>query len=176
MKNYNNEKLSDNFYELYIGNKRKAIRNKSAYILTWALFAQIFFGNEKSFKFSFIVSSISGIITMISNSRFKSNKKHYKESLENLDNVTKELILLGYDLDANALYNGSTLYIGDGVIEFSDKYGDNYYICEFEENGCYRYYELANGDLDACLKDETMHNDITKVIKRGLNKSKQDKK
>ena len=36
MKNYNNEKLSDNFYELYIGNKRKAIRNKSAYILTWA--------------------------------------------------------------------------------------------------------------------------------------------
>ncbi len=112
---------------------------------------------------------------MVSNFKFKSNKKHYKESLENLDNVTKELILLGYDLDANALYNG-TYYIGDGVIEFSDKYGDNYYICEFEENGCYRYYELANDDLDACFLDETMHNDITKAIKRGLNKSKQDKK
>lgn len=174
MKKYNNEKLSDNFYELYIENKRKAIRNKSAYILTWALFAQIFFGNEKSFKFSFIVSGISGIITMVSNSRFKSNKKHYKESIENLDNVTKELILLGYDLDDDALYNG-TLYI-DGVIEFSDKYDNNYYIYEKEENECYKYYELANGNLDACLKDEMMHNDITKVIRRGLNKSKQDKK
>ena len=64
---------------------------------------------------------------MVSNFKFKSNKKHYKESLENLDNVTKELILLGYD-------------------------------------------------LDACFLDETMHNDITKAIKRGLNKSKQDKK
>lgn len=176
MKKYNNRKLSDNFYEVYIGDKRRVVKNKSAYILSCALFSQILFGNEKSFKFSFIVSSISGIITVISNTMFNINEDDYKESLENLDNVTKELILLGYDLDANALYNGSTLYIGDGVIEFSDKYGDNYYICEFEENGCYRYYELANGDLDACLKDETMHNDITKVIKRGLNKSKQDKK
>ena len=44
------------------------------------------------------------------------------------------------------------------------------------ENKCYKYYSLTNDYLDACLKDEMMHNDITKVIRRGLNKSKQDKK
>ena len=124
--------------------------------------------------FSFIVSSISGIITVISNTMFNINEDDYKESIENLDNVTKELILLGYDLDDDALYNG-ILYT-DGVIEFSDKYDNNYYVYEKEENGYYKYYTLANGDLDACFKDEMMHNDITKVIRRGLNKSKQNKK
>lgn len=138
------------------------------------MFSQILFGNEKSFKFSFIVSSISGIITVISNTMFNINEDNYKESIENLDNVTKELILLGYDLDDDALYNG-TLY-KDEVIEFSNKYDNNYYIYEKKENKCYKYYELTNDNLDACLKDEMMNNDITKVIKRGLNKSKQDKK
>ncbi len=138
------------------------------------MFSQILFGNEKSFKFSFIVSSISGIITVISNTMFNINEDNYKESIENLDNVTKELILLGYDLDDDVLYNG-TLY-KDGVIEFSNKYDNNYYIYEKKENKCYKYYELTNDNLDACLKDEMMNNDITKVIKRGLNKSKQDKK
>lgn len=138
------------------------------------MFSQILFGNEKSFKFSFIVSSISGIITVISNTMFNINEDNYKESIENLDNVTKELILLGYDLDDDALYNG-TLY-KDGVIEFSNKYDNNYYIYEKKENKCYKYYELTNDNLDACLKDEMMNNDITKVIKRGLKKSKQDKK
>ena len=79
-----------------------------------------------------------------------------------------------YDLDDDALYNG-ILYT-DGVIEFSDKYDNNYYVYEKEENGYYKYYTLANGDLEACLKDEMKHNDITKVIRRGLNKSKQNKK
>lgn len=138
------------------------------------MFSQILFGNEKSFKFSFIVSSISGIITVISNTMFNINEDNYKESIENLDNVTKELILLGYDLDDDALYNG-TLY-KDEVIEFSNKYDNNYYIYEKKENKCYKYYELTNDNLDACLKDEMMNNDIIKVIKRGLNKSKQDKK
>ncbi len=134
------------------------------------MFSQILFGNEKSFKFSFIVSSISGIITVISNTMFNINEDNYKESIENLDNVTKELILLGYDLDDDVLYNG-TLY-KDGVIEFSNKYDNNYYIYEKKENKCYKYYELTNDNF----KDEMMNNDITKVIKRGLNKSKQDKK
>lgn len=105
---------------------------------------------------------------------FNINEDDYKESIENLDNVTKELILFGYDLDDDALYNG--IIYTDGVIEFSDKYDNNYYVYEKEENGYYKYYTLANGDLDACFKDEMMHNDITKVIRRGLNKSKQDKK
>ena len=174
MKKYNNRKLSDNFYEVYIGDKRREVKNISAYTLSCALFSQILFGNEKSFKFSFIVSSISGIITVISNTMFNINEDDYKESIENLDNVTKELILFGYDLDDDALYNG-TLY-KDGVIEFSNKYDNNYYIYEKKENKCYKYYELTNDNLDACLKDEMMNNDITKVIKRGLNKSKQDKK
>lgn len=174
MKNYNNRKLSDNICEAHIGDKRREVKNKSTYILSCALFSQILFGNEKSFKFSFIVSSISGIITVISNTMFNINEDDYKESIENLDNVTKELILFGYDLDDDALYNG-ILYT-DGVIEFSDKYDNNYYIYEKEENKCYKYYSLTNDNLDACLKDEMMHNDITKVIRRGLNKSKQDKK
>ncbi len=174
MKKYNNRKLSDNICEAHIGDKRREIKNKSTYILSCALFSQIFFGNEKSFKFSFIVSSISGIITVISNTMFNINEDDYKESIENLDNVTKELILLGYDLDDDALYNG-TIYT-DGVIKFSDKYDNNYYVYEKEENKCYKYYSLTNDNLDACLKDEMMHNDITKVIRRGLNKSKQNKK
>ena len=174
MKKYNKRKLSDNICEAHIGDKRKEVKNKSAYILSCALFSQIFFGNEKSFKFSFIVSSISGIITVISNTMFNINEDDYKESIENLDNVTKELILLGYDLDDDALYNG-TIYT-DGVHEFSDKYDNNYYVYEKEENKCYKYYSLTNDNLDACLKDEMMHNDITKVIRRGLNKSKQNKK
>lgn len=170
----NNEKLLDNFYEVYIGYNMKEIKNISTYTLSCALLTQILFGNEKSFKFSFIVSSISGIITVISNTLFNINEDNYKESIENLDNVTKELILFGYDLDDDALYD--CILYKDGVIEFSDKYDNNYYVYEKEENGYYKYYELANGDLDACLKDEMMHNDITKVIRRGLNKGKQDKK
>ena len=174
MKKYNKRKLSDNICEAHIGDKRREVKNKSAYILSCALFSQILFGNEKSFKFSFIVSSISGIITVISNTMFNINEDDYKESMENLDNVTKELILLGYDLDDDALYNG-TIYT-DGVIEFSDNYDNNYHVYEKEENKCYKYYSLTNDNLDACLKDEMMHNDITKVIRRGLNKSKQNKK
>lgn len=121
------DRLSDNIYEVYVGDKIKNVKNISAYTLAWTLFLQIFLGNERSYKFSFVVSSISGIIAAVSNAIFNFNKKYYNESIENLDNLTKELILLGYD-------------------------------------------------LDACLLDETLHNDITKVIKRGLNKSKQDKK
>lgn len=168
------DRLSDNIYEVYVGDKIKNVKNISAYTLAWTLFLQIFLGNERSYKFSFVVSSISGIIAAVSNAIFNFNKKYYNESIENLDNVTKELILLGYDLDDDALCN-STFYV-DGLIEFTDKYDNNYYIYEKEENGYYKYYTLANVDLDACLLDETLHNDITKVIKRGLNKSKQDKK
>lgn len=168
------DRLSDNIYEVYVGDKIKNVKNISAYTLAWTLFLQIFLGNERSYKFSFVVSSISGIIAAVSNAIFNFNKKYYNESIENLDNVTKELILLGYDLDDDALCN-STFYV-DGLIEFTDKYDNNYYIYEKEENECFKYYELANNDLDACLLDETLHNDITKVIKRGLNKSKQDKK
>ena len=165
------DKLSDELYEVYIGDKRKDIKKKSAYVLTCALFSQILFGNEKSFKFSFIVSSISGIITVISNTMFNINEDDYKESIENLDNVTKELILFGYDLDDDALCNAT--FYKDGVIEFSDKYENYYYIYEKKENNDYKYYELVNDNLDFCLKDEKMHTDITKVIKKGLNKSKQ---
>ena len=168
------DRLSDNIYEVYVGDKIKNIKNISAYTLAWTLFLQIFLGNERSYKFSFVVSSISGIIAAVSNAIFNFNKKYYNESIENLDNVTKELILLGYDLDDDALYDGT--FYKDGVIEFSDKYDNNHYVYEKEENGYYKYYTLANGDLDACLKDEMMHNDITKVIRRGLNKSKQNKK
>lgn len=168
------DRLSDNIYEVYVGDKIKNVKNISAYTLAWTLFLQIFLGNQRSYKFSFVVSSISGIIAAVSNAIFNFNKKYYNESIENLDNVTKELILLGYDLDDDALCN-STFYV-DGLIEFTDKYDNNYYIYEKEENEYYKYYTLANGDLDACLLDETLHNDITKVIKRGLNKSKQDKK
>lgn len=168
------DRLSDNIYEVYVGDKIKNIKNISAYTLAWTLFLQIFLGNERSYEFSFVVSSISGIIAAVSNAIFNFNKKYYNESIENLDNVTKELILLGYDLDDDALCS-STFYV-DGLIEFTDKYDNNYYIYEKEENECFKYYELANNDLDACLLDETLHNDITKVIKRGLNKSKQDKK
>ena len=168
------DRLSDNIYEVYVGDKIKNVKNISAYTLAWTLFLQIFLGNERSYKFSFVVSSISGIIAAVSNAIFNFNKKYYNESIENLDNVTKELILLGYDLDDDSLCS-STFYV-DGLIEFTDKYDNNYYIYEKEENECFKYYELANNDLDTCLLDETLHNDITKVIKRGLNKSKQDKK
>lgn len=42
MKKYNNRKLSDNFYEVYIGDKRRVVKNKSAYILSCALFTQFY--------------------------------------------------------------------------------------------------------------------------------------
>ena len=84
MKKYNNRKLSDNFYEVYIGDKRREVKNISAYTLSCALVSQILFGNEKSFKFSFIVSSISGIITVISNTMFNINEDDYKENLKSL--------------------------------------------------------------------------------------------
>ena len=113
------DRLSDNLYEVYVWDKIKKFKNISTYALACALFSQILFGNEKSSKFSFIVSSIFGIITVISNTMFNINEDNYKESIENLDNVTKELILLGYDLDDDALYNG-TLYT-NGVIEFFGK-------------------------------------------------------
>ena len=31
MKKYNNRKLSDNFYEVYIGDKRRVVKNKGIY-------------------------------------------------------------------------------------------------------------------------------------------------
>lgn len=51
MKKYNNRKLSDNFYEVYIGDKRRDVKNKSAYILSCALFSQILFGNKSLLSF-----------------------------------------------------------------------------------------------------------------------------
>ena len=47
MKKYNNRKLSDNFYEVYKGDKIREVKNISAYTLSCALFSQILFGNEK---------------------------------------------------------------------------------------------------------------------------------
>ena len=55
------EKLSENIYKLYLRDKIKSIKNKSLYTLTCTMIIQSFIGNEKSFKFSFIVGFISAL-------------------------------------------------------------------------------------------------------------------
>ena len=167
------EKLSENIYELYKDEKIKRVKNKSLYTLTCTMIIQSFIGNEKSFKFSFIVGFITSLLGLLSNISCIINKEYYEESVQNLQNVAKELNLLGYDLDNNAMLD-CTIY-SDGLVEYYDKYDNKYFLYETEENGETKYYSFISDDVEECLNDSGMHEDITKVIKRGLNKSKQSK-
>lgn len=167
------EKLSENIYELYKDEKIKRVKNKSLYTLTCTMIIQSFIGNEKSFKFSFIVGFITSLLGLLSNISCIKNKEYYEESVQNLQNVAKELTLLGYDLDNNAMLD-CTIY-SDGLVEYYDKYDNKYFLYETEENGETKYYSFISDNVEECLNDSGMHEDITKVIKRGLNKSKQSK-
>ena len=167
------EKLSENIYKLYLRDKIKSIKNKSLYTLTCTMIIQSFIGNEKSFKFSFIVGFISALSGLLSNISCIINKENYEESVQKLQNVAKELTLLGYDLDNNAMLD-CTIY-SDGLVEYYDKHDNKYFLYETEENGETKYYSFISDDVEECLNDSGMHEDITKVIKRGLNKSKQSK-
>lgn len=167
------EKLSENIYQLYLDDKRKSLKNKSLYTLGCTMIIQSFIGNEKSFKFSFIVGSISALLGLLSNISCIVNRDYHEESVQKLQNVAKELTLLGYDLDNNAMLE-CTIY-SDGLVEYYDKHDNKYFLYETEENGETKYYSFISDDVEECLNDSGMHEDITKVIKRGLNKSKQSK-
>lgn len=165
--------LSDNICEIYYMEKYRKIENKALYSLCCCSLIQSLIGNEKSLKFFLFTSIGSATLAAIMNFICKTNEIDYEISKEKLNNVTQELILLGYDLEDNAMLD-STAY-SDGLIEYCDKYDNKYFIYELIENNAIKYYSLISDDIEECLNDEGMHQDVTKVIEKGLNKSKQNK-
>lgn len=167
-------RLSDEIYEIYYDEKIRKRRNLLFYTLGCNATIQMLIGNEESFNISFIVSLISGALACIHNKIYKVNKPYYEESIEKLKNVVNELILLGYDLEENALEK-STLW-SDGLIEYNDKYDNTYFIYQDAKNkNDVRYYFLISNDVGECLSDCGMREDITEIINKGLSKSKQNK-
>lgn len=167
------KKLSENIYDIYIHEKDEDIRNKSLYVLGCALLVQSLVGNEKTLKPSIVVYIVSGLIAVLSEAHHKLTKEDYLDSMERLRNVSEELTLLGYDLDINAMLD-CTLY-QDGLIAYQDKYENTYYLYECIKDDEVRYYSLITDDIDECLSNKGMSEDVTKIIKRGLNKQKSKK-
>lgn len=165
--------LTDDICEVYYGDRGKKIKNMALYSFCCCTLIQSFLGNEKSLKFSLLVSLGAGVLAMFENFIYKVSMFDYEISKRKLKDVTQELILLGYDLDDDAIIN-STAY-SDGLIEYCDKYDNKYFIYELMEDNQTKYYSLISDDIEECLNDEEMCKDITKVIEKGLNKSKQNK-
>lgn len=164
--------LSDNLFEIYLGNKRQKIRNVALCSLCGSLLAQTCVGNDNSFKV-FLAACLATTFTAgITNLSWLVNKKYYKDSKRKLNNVGRELIILGYDLDNDAIKE-STVYTDyeDGyLIEYYDKYDNLYYIYQLINDNEVKYYLLDSDDVDECLENENMREDITKIIEKGLNK------
>lgn len=166
-------KLSEDIYEVCYGDRNKKIKNFSLYSLCCCSFIQSLIGNEKSLNFSLLIAIVTGSLAALENFICKSKEIDYEISKKNLLNVTQELILLGYDLDDNAMLD-STIY-SDGLIEYKDKHGNRYFLYELIKNNQIKYYSLISDDIEECLNDKELYKDVTKIIKRGLNKSKQNK-
>jgi len=166
-------KLTNDILEVYYGDRSKKIKNMALYSFCCCNLIQSFLGNEKSLKFSLIASLATGALAMFENFICKISIFDYEISKRRLNDVTQELILLGYDLEDNAMLD-STAY-SDGLIEYCDKYDNKYFIYESIENNKIKYYSLISDDIEECLNDDGMHQDITKVIEKGLNRSKQNK-
>ncbi len=164
--------LSDNIFEIYYANKRKKIRNVALCSLCGSLLAQTCVGNDNSFK-AFLAACLATTFTAgITNLSWLVNKKCYKDSKRKLNNVGRELIILGYDLDNDAIKE-STVYTDyqDGyLIEYYDKYDNPYYIYESTKGNEVKYYFLDSDDVEECFENEDMKKDITKIIEKGLNK------
>ena len=58
----------------------------------------------------------------------------------------------------------------DGLIEYKDKYNNKYYLYECIKDNEEKYYSLINDDIEECLNTDGMSEDITKIIKKALNK------
>ena len=84
----------------------------------------------------------------------------------------RELIILGYDLDNDAIKESTvyTDYENGYLIEYCDKYDNLYYIYQLINDNEVKYYLLDSDDVDECLENENMREDITKIIEKGLNK------
>lgn len=164
--------LSDNIFEIYYANKRKKIRNVALCSFFSSLLAQTCVGNDNSFK-AFLAACLATTFTAgITNLSWLVNKKCYKDSKRKLNNVGRELIILGYDLDNDAIKE-STVYTDyeDGyLIEYCDKYDNLYYIYQLINDDEVKYYLLDSDDVDECLENQNMREDITKIIEKGLNK------
>lgn len=164
--------LSDNIFEIYYANKRKKIRNVALCSFFSSLLAQTCVGNDNSFK-AFLAACLATTFTAgITNLSWLVNKKCYKDSKRKLNNVGRELIILGYDLDNDAIKE-STVYTDyqDGyLIEYYDKYDNPYYIYESTKGNEVKYYFLDSDDVEECFENEDMKKDITKIIEKGLNK------
>ena len=164
--------LSDNIFEIYYANKRKKIRNVALCSLCGSLLAQTCVGNDNSFK-AFLAACLATTFTAgITNLSWLVNKKCYKDSKRKLNNVGRELIILGYDLDNDAIKE-STVYTDyqDGyLIEYYDKYDNPYYIYESTKGNEVKCYFLDSDDVEECFENEDMKKDITKIIEKGLNK------
>lgn len=165
--------LLENIYKIYREDKKRKSRNLYLYTSFCTVMTQLFIGNDETSKITFLIAYASVLMGTIKGISYYKNKYQYNQSIENLINVAKELMLLGYDLDDDAIVK-STFYV-DGLIEYQDKYDNMYFIYETKENDETKYYSLISDDVDECMGDDGMHKDITKVIKEGLNKSKQNK-
>ena len=164
--------LSDNIFEIYYANKRKKIRNVALCSFFSSLLAQTCVGNDNSFK-AFLAACLATTFTAgIADFSWLANKKYYKVSKRKLNDIARELIILGYDLDKEAIEE-STIYTDyqDGyLIEYYDKYDNPYYIYESTKGNEVKYYFLDSDDVEECFENEDMKKDITKIIEKGLSK------
>ncbi len=163
-----NNSLSDNLLYVYYMSQKEDRKNKLLYFLSCLIIAQAFVGNEKTLRFSIPIGIICTLAATYYKLLFNTYVRGYLKSIENLQNVSKELMLLGYDLDINAMFN-CTLF-DDGLIEYKDKYNNKYYLYECIKDNEEKYYSLINDDVEECLNTDGMSEDITKIIKKALNK------
>ena len=129
---------------------------------------QMLIGNHGSFFLAAPSVTIASVETIRTFKKCKNYGKTYKEDSNCLDNITNELILLGYDLKQDALQKAE--YYDLGIIKFKDKYDNDYLFYEddslnyFIENDSIRTKECTN-----------YRQNVTEQVIKGVNKSKQDK-
>lgn len=125
---------------------------------------QVLIGHEGSFYLAAPLAVISSTQTINEFKKYKKYCKTYKEASNYLDNITSELILLGYDLKQDALQNAENYE--NNSIRFKDNHDNKYLLYEDEQ---------LNYFIKADFKDADCSQNVTKQIIKGLSKSKQNK-
>jgi hypothetical protein len=165
---YQKDVLSSNLYYVAGTDMFSDISKKAVYTAAWTVGAQIAVGNENSLKFSIPVAIVSSVTSLLLGKQVNRNKDEYNNALNRLKNVSEELMLLGYDIERDAIEK-CTIYT-DGLIIFSDKEENEYKLYEKNDKDGVEYYLLYKDDIDYSISDIKFHENITYQIKRGLTK------
>ena len=159
---FDEESLCGNLYTY--GTYKKFERNGARFLgLSLSTFLFGAFNSDEDFqKILFGVSIIASLSTIGAGMLLYLKRNKYERTIKRLDDIDRQLCILGYEIDS---FKDSCDVYREGVIAFLDRYDNEYYLYEDEDN---EYYILYSDSLENCLDKGTKRENITKIIREKL--------